>query len=525
MGPHDGGRPESAQDPPGVKCSVCGLEASEGSLDCQRCGSEADRTWALEKPAWPEPTPSSMVRRRAKPAQSDVLFADVENTLRKVLEASSQHLDPLVEPANSESADSSSQLVLNRAERYEVMDTLGRGAMGLVLKVRDTALDEILALKVLDPDVGINDALIERFKQEVKIARRIHHPNVARIHDLFQWHHHMAISQEYIPGKDLDEVLHGKPMKPEPMLRYLRYICSALQAAHDIGVVHRDLKPSNIRVDTEDRPRILDFGLAVLTDTLQGEGGEWVLGTPSYMSPEQALSPDSIDQRADIYSLGVVLFRMATGRLPFRGSQPHELIDAHLHDPPPRPRSINPDVPPGVEDVILNCLAKRPEQRLGTAKAVYEGLRQAFNQRTAPRAAPTPAPARRGKVLLVDDNAPMRAIVRTHLEEINLTAIEATNGFEGIEAALAEKPDFILLDVLMPVLDGREALRILKSNPATMDIPVVMMTGLDDLEEEVLFRELGADMSLAKPIKQDILDLLFTKYVAKRQRDAEPALS
>ena len=507
--------PEQASATPVAICGSCGTDLFDAEESCPRCGGEPSVTWTLQSLAdavagrsqTPQPEPSPLSPSPDALSVDDIL-GDMQESLAQILENSVFDEASLGDPH-----ESSPGLALNRAERYEVLGTLGHGAMGLVLKVRDTALDELLALKILDPKVGDFNRVVELFKQEVRIARRIHHPNVARIHDLFQWHFHVAISQEYIPGQDLTDVIGRRPLQPEQIVHYMRHICSALQAAHDIGVVHRDLKPSNIRVDVEDRPRVLDFGLAVLTGS-DRRGSERLLGTPSYMAPEQIRKPDTVDQRADIYSLGVILFRMVTGRLPFRADSTQELLVRHLTEPAPSARPVNPDVTPELDQVILRCLEKEPDDRYGTVQAVYEDVRQALSKGPPSGAHRRPPKRRTGTVLVVDDNAALRTIVRTHLEDLGIEKVaEAANGYDGVDTALKESPDMILLDVMMPVLDGREALRIIKSNPMTADTPVVMITSADDIEEEMLFREMGAEMSLTKPIKRDILELLLARFV------------
>ena len=397
-------------------------------------------------------------------------------------------------------------------ERYEVLSTLGHGGMGTVYEVRDRELDEVIALKVLRPELGGAGA-VERFKQEIKIARRLSHPNIARLYDLFIWRGQLAIAQELIPGEDLDEIVDQAGALPlDRIVRYLRYVTSALQAAHDMGVVHRDLKSSNIRIDRDDRPRLMDFGLAALAGEVPDEERAAVLGTPTHISPEQLRSPDSVDHRSDLYSLGVVLFRMATGTLPFAATDTSTLVHAHLNRTPPAPRQVRPDLPPFVEDAILRCLEKDPAKRYRSAAALYDDLQEALEDSEV-ETHPLRTGLRPGRVLVVDAVDDARRQVVEALTDLGAEVVEAVDGYGGVETAMSASIDFVLLSLRLPVLDGQEALRILKSTAQTASIPVVMMTAGDDPEEGLLARETGADMFLSKPLKPDVLELLLDKYV------------
>ena len=455
-----------------VNCLICGLALLREGIPCPRCGGDPDRTWV-------------------EPAG--------------VQELAAAALTP------------TPGLTLNPDERYEVLGTLGRGGMGIVYKVRDRELDEVVALKVLKSEFSRLERTVDRFKKELKLARRVNHPNVARMFDLFSWHGSLAISQEYIEGNDLAQILTCGPMGYKAVVGHLRYICSALQLAHDLGVVHRDLKPGNVRIDLRGRPRVLDFGLAALADEVSSERNEGhVLGTPFYMAPEQAFAPETVDHRADVYSLGVMLFQMITGQLPFPMTSPQEVLFAHKSQAPPRPTSVYPEVPRLLENVILKCLEKDPAKRFAKVRDVWTEARPLLGETPTPVG--TPVPRERGgrapgKVLVVDSQEKARAGLRKLLASRRLVSEEASDGYKGIEAALRERPALIVLDMDCPVLDGTEALRILKSNPQTSSIPVIMVSAEVDEEKAMLNKDMGAVAVLRKPVEDEVFGLLLEKYV------------
>jgi serine/threonine-protein kinase len=256
------------------------------------------------------------------------------------------------------------------AGRYEILGTLGKGGMGVVYRARDKQLDEVVALKVLRPDVLKDDpTLLERFKQEIKLARKITHRNVLRTHDFGEADGTPYISMEFIEGVDLKSLIKGKGALPLGVgLRVAKQMCQGLDAAHRQGVVHRDIKPQNMLIMPETGElKIMDFGIARVSE-VKGGGASGlttagtVMGTPDYMPPEQAQG-QTADFRSDLYSLGVVLFEVFTGRLPFGGETPMHVVLNHIQKPPPAPRSANPRIPPELEAVILRCLEKEPSRR------------------------------------------------------------------------------------------------------------------------------------------------------------------
>ena len=266
------------------------------------------------------------------------------------------------------------------ADRYEVLGTLGKGGMGVVYRARDRQLDEVVALKLLRPEALASDpTLLERFKQEIKLARRITHRNVLRTHDFGETSGVPYISMEYLEGVTLKDLVRNRGALPLGVgLSIAKQMCHGLGAAHAGGVVHRDIKPQNMLILPETAElKIMDFGISRVSSVdAEGSGlttAGTVMGTPDYMPPEQAQGRPA-DFRSDLYSLSVVLFEIFTGKLPFKGETPMAVVVAHIQQAPPRPRSVNPKLPPELEAAILKGLEKDPARRWQTADEILEAL-------------------------------------------------------------------------------------------------------------------------------------------------------
>ena len=249
------------------------------------------------------------------------------------------------------------------AGRYEVLEELGRGGMGRVFRVADKKIGEEVALKVLNPAVAADKKTIERFRNELKIARKIAQRNVCRMFDLSDEEGMHYITMEYVPGEDLKSFLiKSGQLTVEKTISIARQVCEGLAEAHGMGVVHRDLKPQNIMIDKEGKARIMDFGIArsLRKKGITEEGT--IVGTPEYMSPEQVEGKET-DQRSDIYSFGVILYEMMAGKVPFEGDSTLDVALMHKTEDPRDPREINPQIPEGMSRLILNCLEKNKEKR------------------------------------------------------------------------------------------------------------------------------------------------------------------
>src|SRR5579862_7809658 len=345
------------------RCNRCGSQVEEAKPFCAQCGSriptvsgETDSpTLAETAYAAPPPPPASPHHR----------------------------------PISSSSSPQEGRFVPGMlvAGRYRVISLLGRGGMGEVYRADDLSLGQAVALKFL-PEAVSDEQTLERFRNEVRIARRISHPNVCRVYDIGQSDNQVFLSMEYIDGEDLSSLLRriGR-LPPDKALEIARKICAGLAAAHDKGVLHRDLKPSNIMLDGRGEILIMDFGLAGVAHEIEDVRS----GTPAYMAPEQ-LSGKEVTERSDIYSLGLVLYELFTGKPAFDGNSLEEIVRIRRTSTPHRPSTLVRDMDPTVERAILRCLEADPANRPATALMVSAALPGGDPLAAALAAGETPSP-------------------------------------------------------------------------------------------------------------------------------------
>jgi len=261
------------------------------------------------------------------------------------------------------------------AGRYQVTEELGKGGMGRVYKAYDTEIREHVALKVLNPEIAADEAVVERFRNELKLARRVSHRNVCRMFDLGRVDDTAYISMEYVSGEDLKTLLRRIGHLPaRKAVAFAEQVADGLGEAHRLGVVHRDLKPQNIMIDREGSARIMDFGIARALKTKGITDPGMIIGTPDYMAPEQFEGKDA-DQRTDIYALGAILYEMLTSGPPFEGETPLIVAMKHKTERPRDPRETNPQVPEALSRLILRCLEKDREKRFQSVEEVLADLR------------------------------------------------------------------------------------------------------------------------------------------------------
>jgi serine/threonine protein kinase len=280
-------------------------------------------------------------------------------------------------------------------DRYRLLEVIGEGGIGRVYRAETIATGEPVAVKLLHSEFADVDQIVKRFEREAQVTIQLSHPNIVNVIEFGKWNERLFLAMELIAGKSLGEVIErdgggkGRPLPVKRTLAIIRPVLDALDYAHTLGVVHRDMKPEKIMVIpgrgilARETVKLLDFGIAKrgqhserASQKLTQHG--LVLGTPGYMSPEQAIGQEA-DVRSDIYSCGVILYQMLTGRRPFEAETPLDVLRMHLNTPPWSLRAVAPDawIPDAVENVVLRALAKRPPERFQTVRALREALEQA----------------------------------------------------------------------------------------------------------------------------------------------------
>jgi serine/threonine-protein kinase len=352
-----------------AKCSSCGTELSDGVRFCSGCGAPAANTddvatldfATATSPLPPRPPSKSSSRSSSRPSSSAEYLLNEGRFLPGRLVAS----------------------------RYRIIALLGKGGMGEVYRADDLTLGQAVAMKFLPDEAGRDQGLLERFRNEVRMARRVSHPNVCRVYDVGEVDGQTFFTMEYVDGEDLASLLRriGR-LPPDKALDIARHLCAGLAAAHAKGVLHRDLKPANIMLDGRGHVVITDFGLAGVADDIRGQ--EVRSGTPAYMAPEQ-LAGKEVSTRSDIYALGLVLYEVFTGKRAFADSTA-KLALVGADRTPSRPSSVVKDLDPIVEKVILRCLETEPTARPATALAVAAALPGGDPLAAALAAGETPSP-------------------------------------------------------------------------------------------------------------------------------------
>jgi serine/threonine protein kinase len=365
-----------------VRCHSCGTELPPLARFCSACGKtlSTDNIPTLLDEATPALNPDEM------------------STLISSEPIAAPPRSP--RPASkSGHPSSSSSALLNHgrflpgsllADRYRIVALLGRGGMGEVYRADDLTLGQPVALKFLPEEAAKDPGLLERFRGEVRIARKVSHPNVCRVYDVGEVDGLTYFTMEYVDGEDLASLLRRIGRLPhDKAIDIARQLCAGLAAAHAKGVLHRDLKPANIMLDGRGQAVITDFGLAALTD--QVPGAEVRSGTPAYMAPEQ-LAGKEVTEKSDLYSLGLVLYELFTGKRAFSAENLSELVQSRAAGAISRPSSFVKDLDPLVERVILRCLEVEPANRPANALSVAAALPGGDPLAAALAAGETPSP-------------------------------------------------------------------------------------------------------------------------------------
>ena len=280
------------------------------------------------------------------------------------------------------------QLIGSYLDEYQITEFLGRGNMASVYKGHDTTLNREVAIKVIDTHGGLEASDLKmRLEREAQSMAQLDHPHIVRIYRLGYVQDAVYLAMEFVQGADFETVLRayrddGEFIKPDDMLRIVNEICDALDYAHSRGIIHRDVKPSNIMLDRLGRSVLADFGLALIQSI--GTRGN-VVGTPHYVAPEQFISSAKVVPQTDFYAVGIMVYRMLTGFLPFDGDNPMEVAMMHLDQDPPDPREYRPDLSRDLASVVMKMLAREPQNRYPNGGELVSGLRSALGLTEYPK--------------------------------------------------------------------------------------------------------------------------------------------
>lgn len=262
--------------------------------------------------------------------------------------------------------------------QYRIVSQLGQGGMATVYKAYHAKLDRYVAIKVLHPAFQEDPTFLTRFEREAQIIAKLEHPNIVPVYDYSEHQGQPYLVMKFIEGRTLKTFLREKPLPLAEIVRIMTAVSSALNYAHQQGVLHRDIKPSNIIIDQYGTLYLADFGLARMVQSGESTvSQDVIIGTPNYISPEQARGDKALTRHTDIYSLGVVLYELIVGRVPFSADTPYAVIHDHIYTPLPQPSQVNPDVPPQVERVLMKALAKAPAERYDTAADMVGDFKRA----------------------------------------------------------------------------------------------------------------------------------------------------
>jgi serine/threonine protein kinase len=273
--------------------------------------------------------------------------------------------------------------------RYRLHEAIGQGGMASVYKAHDTVNDRFVALKVLSPAMAHHPQFSERFRREARVVMQLKHPYILPVLDVGEKEGYAYIVMPYMQSGSLAERLLKGPLTPNEAGRLVAQVSGALDHAHSQGIVHRDIKPPNIMLDEKGSAYLADFGLAHLHNTSVSLTGSAIIGTPAYISPEQSLGR-KVDARSDQYSLGIVLYQLATGKVPYAGETPIAILLKHVNEPMPHPRSVNPSVPVPIEKVILKSTAKNPDDRFASVAELNQAFQASLAHVMSPEVNPEP---------------------------------------------------------------------------------------------------------------------------------------
>lgn len=261
---------------------------------------------------------------------------------------------------------------------YQIIEEIGRGGMAAVYKAYHPALDRFVAIKVMDAEMSKEQGFIDRFKREARVIAKLDNPHIVPVYDYDEYHGQPYLVLKYIDGQTLRDRMKAGTLSTNEVLEYVKSVGDGLQYAHNRGILHRDIKPSNVLTSSDGNTYLTDFGLAkIIKEGISITTGDVILGTPYYISPEQARNAEHLDEGTDIYSFGVMIYEMVVGRVPYESDTPISVIEDHLYTPLPLPTSFQPSVPHEIEQVLLKTLAKERRDRYDTVTNLVKAFQQA----------------------------------------------------------------------------------------------------------------------------------------------------
>jgi serine/threonine-protein kinase len=397
---------------------------------------------------------------------------------------------------------------------YLIEETLGVGGQGVVLKARDTKLERTVAIKLIRQDLVRDPEVRQRFEKEARAMARVRHPNVVEIYALREYNNAPYFVMEYIEGTTLWDYMTsrgGPPLAVDEVIGIIEQACRGVQAIHEAGAIHHDLKSTNVLIGPAFRVAITDLGLAQWLAVGDGEQPEFPGGTIGYISPEILRGDDlprSFAPRADVYALGVLLFELMVGRLPYEGESERDIIRAQMKQDPPTPTDLRPELRVCFNAPLLSALARDPHARTGSAAQLREELLGARHEAKLPT-------AMQQRVVVLDPDVGLHARYEELMNEaFPLSDVACCrNGAEAVVAMTEELPDLVISDLRLPDTNGFEITAALKNDERTRDVPVIIVTGDGGAPDWRRLQSLGCDGFLVKPFDDDALISVARKLV------------